>query len=126
MCFYGSGHKRRGGSDIPKCTICNKSNLFADVDVYTVKEDLDQYREVPTGSKHHRICRTCLDTIEKQHNIILHVEYEYINKTNIVDQYKKLINTGGHGEIINKPLKQARMRRIGTGIRNKNRVVREQ
>lgn len=78
---------------MPKCALCGVNNLYSDIDVYTVKEDVDQYRKPkPTGKKRHRICRRCINNVEeKESKVTLHIVAAYMSKTNIVDPLKTIV-----------------------------------
>jgi len=64
---------------MPVCHYCSKNNLFTDVDVYKVREDIARKS---FRSKAHRICDKCIDKYEKKHGITLTILKEYHSKTN--------------------------------------------
>lgn len=80
---------------MPRCTICDTSNLYGDSDVFTVEEDVNIYRNPPfQRGPRHRICKLCMDKVEKENKITLTIVTEYISKTNLIDPYKTMIARG--------------------------------
>lgn len=49
--------------------------------VFTVSENIDKYRDKPTGQPRHRLCRKCLEAIEAKDHFMFKILYEYPSKT---------------------------------------------
>lgn len=65
---------------MPNCSICSLSNLYSDTLVFSVYEDVDKYRDKPTGLPRHRICRKCLESIEARDHFMFKILHEYPTK----------------------------------------------